>query len=89
MRLNYITCKTCKGRGEFLGSECKICRGRGQIAVMVSDDVSELVNNARSEGIRKGISIAFNAIEQSKDDLSAKVSKSVIEALESTSEILK
>ena len=88
MRLNYITCETCKGRGEFLGSECKICRGRGQIAVMVSNDVSELVNNARSEGIREGISIAFNAIEQSKDDISAKVSKSVIDALERTAGLI-
>lgn len=88
MRLNYITCEVCKGRGKFLGSECKVCRGRGQIAVMVPDDVSELVNNARSEGIREGISIAFNAIEKSKDAISAKVSKSVIEALERTAGIL-
>ena len=88
MRLNYITCETCKGRGEFLGSECKTCRGRGQLAVMVTDDVSELVNKARSEGIREGMSIAFNAIEQSKDDISAKVSKSVIEALERTAQII-
>lgn len=82
MRLNYITCETCKGRGEFLGSECKTCRGRGQIAVMVPDDVSELVNKARSEGSREGISIAVNAIEKSKSDISESVTKAVLDVLQ-------
>lgn len=82
MRLNYITCETCKGRGEFLGSECKTCRGRGQIAVMVPDDISELVNEARSEGIREGISIAVNAIEKSKSDISESVTKAVLDVLQ-------
>lgn len=41
MRIIYMSCRTCKGRGELLGNICKDCRGQGQIAVKVEDEEGE------------------------------------------------
>ena len=41
MKIIYVSCKACKGTGEFLGRECKTCRGQGQIAVKIKDEKEE------------------------------------------------
>lgn len=50
MRIKYVTCQTCKGRGEFLGNECKACRGRGQIPVMIPDEETAATSENKQEG---------------------------------------
>ena len=46
------------------------------------DDVADLVSKVHAAGIRKGISIAVNAIEKSKSDISESVTKAILDVLQ-------